>query len=313
MKKHPIASGTAFPTIVVAIDFSGFSEAALLYATTIASHRGSRMVLLHVVDPITHAVAVDTPGYVEGVLLAAAEQRLRALSRQLEERGISCQVVVREGLVRDTILHVAQEHHADLLAIGCHGHGRFDRQVLGSAAEQILRLSACPVMVAGPDTIRPEKEIFLCEHVLFPTNMDATSLATLDQVAQFTHTHHADLTLLHVMPRYTSRKAKTAAAGKLDDIAKSMQRPGLSVHGKVRTGVVSEAVLALAREGHASAILLGVRSGKDFHRGTPAGLMVELISKARCPVFTFLADTAQHRAVERIPVQREPAEVLQAG
>ncbi|MHB1022720.1 MAG: universal stress protein [Acidobacteriaceae bacterium] len=298
MKRPAYATDMRIRTIVVGIDFSEYTQTALFYATTIARPRGSKIILLHVVDPVIHGMAVDAPRSSEGALLHNAEHKLQELAQFLAKNGIEHEIIVHEGGIRETLFKVAKEHKADLLAIGCHGRDRIDRQVLGSAAEQILRLSPCPVMVAGPEVERPEKQIFLCEDILFPTNMGESSLAALDQIAHFAMAHDADLTLLHVMPRYTSRKDKTAASNKLDAIAKKMQRPGLAVHSKIRTGVISEAILAQSHESHSSAIVLGITHSKDFHKGTPAGLIYTLISQATCPIFTFQGNHALHRKDE---------------
>lgn len=298
MKSHVTTTGTDIRTIVVGIDFSEFAQTALIYAMTIARHRGAKIVLLHVIDPITYAVAMEASRLMEGDLLRSAESKLKELAKVLDENGIEYQIVVREGRARETIAHVAREYGADLLAIGCHGHRRIDRLVLGSNAEQILRVSPCPVMVAGPEAERPQKQFFLCEHILFPIDMEQRSDVALEQIAHFAMTHDADLTLLHVMPRYSSRKDKTSVLKKLDTLAKDLQRPGLVVHSKIRTGVISEAILAQAHEGHSSAIVLGVTESKDFHKGTPAGLICTLISEATCPIFTFRGNHLLNRHID---------------
>jgi len=69
-------------------------------------------------------------------------------ARMPESLTVSCEV--REGTLPDTILQVAQEVHADLIAMSTHGRGGLGRLVLGSVTELVLRLSPVPVLVVHP-------------------------------------------------------------------------------------------------------------------------------------------------------------------
>ena len=55
-------------------------------------------------------------------------------------------LVVRDGPVVGEILAQADEMAADVLVIGTHGRGGFERLVLGSVAEKVVRLAECPVL-----------------------------------------------------------------------------------------------------------------------------------------------------------------------
>ena len=48
---------------------------------------------------------------------------------------------------KHAILDVAEEQEADLIVVGSHGRRGMDRMLMGSDAEQILRLSPVPVLV----------------------------------------------------------------------------------------------------------------------------------------------------------------------
>ncbi len=68
-------------------------------------------------------------------------------------------VVVVVGNVASEIVRVAEELPADMIVIGTHGRSGFDRLMLGSVTERILRRAPCPVLTVprrhGPDRSVP--------------------------------------------------------------------------------------------------------------------------------------------------------------
>jgi hypothetical protein len=56
------------------------------------------------------------------------------------------EVVVHEGAAADSILSFAQAGKADLIVMGTHGRRGFDRVVLGSVTERVMRMAPCPVL-----------------------------------------------------------------------------------------------------------------------------------------------------------------------
>jgi nucleotide-binding universal stress UspA family protein len=49
--------------------------------------------------------------------------------------------------VAETIAHVARERHAQVVAVGAHGHGRVHEVLLGTITRDVLRRAPCPVLV----------------------------------------------------------------------------------------------------------------------------------------------------------------------
>ncbi len=58
------------------------------------------------------------------------------------------------GDAADEILKYAKTHRVDLIVCGTHGRRGWDHLVMGSIAERIVRLAACPVLtVHAPNTV----------------------------------------------------------------------------------------------------------------------------------------------------------------
>jgi universal stress protein A len=140
--------GLGFARILVPTDFSDPSKKALRYAARFAGQFGSRITLIHVVEPVmspdfTHfPLALD-----EEKVLENARQRLVSLARShLDERCLDA-VVVRSGNPFHEIAEAARELKVDLVIMATHGYTGVKRALLGSTAERVMRYAQSPVMI----------------------------------------------------------------------------------------------------------------------------------------------------------------------
>jgi nucleotide-binding universal stress UspA family protein len=150
-----------FRTIVVAVDFSDSTPDALEAALALASaETDSQVHLLHVVPSAVPSLWTDEPTpldlrTVEEVWTEAAIKQLATLaaSRALDPARMSTGVAL--GAPANEIARYAEEHHADVVVLGSHGHGVVRRFLLGSVADKLVRLAPCAVLVVPHRTLRP--------------------------------------------------------------------------------------------------------------------------------------------------------------
>jgi nucleotide-binding universal stress UspA family protein len=141
-----------FKTIFVPVDDHAASERALAVAAGLAQSLGSRVVLVHIVEPppsYTVEVARRLPeGEFERAIKEHAEDILRGLQKTIPE-GVAYQAFIRqaERRVWREVLESAQEHEADLIVMGTHGREGLTRFILGSVAEHVARNAEVPVML----------------------------------------------------------------------------------------------------------------------------------------------------------------------
>jgi nucleotide-binding universal stress UspA family protein len=138
-------------TILVAVDASEASQAALRHAREIAKPFGARLVLTNVVD-VTKLLAVagyETPYPVDAVqvLRDDAKTILAGATAECSADGIKSTEVTSEGDAVDEILAIAKREKADLIALGTHGRSGIPRLFLGSVAEGVLRRAEVPVLI----------------------------------------------------------------------------------------------------------------------------------------------------------------------
>ncbi|MEW6270015.1 MAG: universal stress protein [Thermodesulfobacteriota bacterium] len=129
--------------ILVPLDFSASSDAALELATALAGRFGAEMVLLHV-DP-----AVETAPLGEKALARREEARaeLERARQALSDRSVAVRVFLRPGDPAREVLRMADAERPLTIVIGAHGHSRAASPLLGSVADRVVRYATCPVLV----------------------------------------------------------------------------------------------------------------------------------------------------------------------
>jgi len=143
-----------YQRILVPIDGSPTSNRGLDEATALAKLTGGRLRLIHAVDELTYATGFETyAAYAADVIPAmkkAGEELLKRGKQRAEGQGVAVDAVLLEGQgvrLSDMVIEHAQSWKADLIVIGTHGRRGVRRLLLGSDAEQILRLSSVPVLL----------------------------------------------------------------------------------------------------------------------------------------------------------------------
>ena len=137
--------------VLVAYDFSDYSELALNYALSLAQEYQSELHLLHVLPPFTldeSEISWYPPGR-EGAYHKAAHRLQKAIPI---EAHLWCNIkhTVSEGQPYREILSYAEKHEIDLICLGAHGAGFGMHTLFGSNVDRVLRQAPCPVLVTRP-------------------------------------------------------------------------------------------------------------------------------------------------------------------
>ncbi|MEL6445597.1 MAG: universal stress protein [Bacteroidota bacterium] len=138
--------------ILVPFDFSDRSRYALDYAADLARVFRADLELVHVVSD---AMWPDVYGYDAGtsnteVLLTRARTALDRLVSELRASGVNAYAHVDVGFAATSLADIAAERNAELIVMASHGLTGLKRLLLGSVAENTVRLASCPVLVVKP-------------------------------------------------------------------------------------------------------------------------------------------------------------------
>jgi len=139
--------------ILVGIDESPYSEAALEFAKKMKWPEGTQFKLLSAVEPVVSSYAmVETPApaMLEDVSREIYKLRKEAtarLERGMRDRGFKSEAIVVTGDARTEIVEAAKREHADLVVVGSHGRTGITKLLLGSVASHVVTHAPCSVLV----------------------------------------------------------------------------------------------------------------------------------------------------------------------
>jgi nucleotide-binding universal stress UspA family protein len=139
--------------ILLAIDDSGFSQAAIETVIEQARPHDTDVRILHVVESPPLLVAREMGGYDPALetALESQKQNAEALVRKAAEllraRGIKVAAGLEVGDPKSKILDVADEWRADLIVVGSHGRRGFERFLMGSVSDAVARHAKCSVQI----------------------------------------------------------------------------------------------------------------------------------------------------------------------
>lgn len=142
-----------YKKILVPLDGSPLAESVLPHAQALAKSEGAEIILLRVpVLPNTAFLARD-PAFASIILKdmeKETEDYMKTEVSKLQEEGSKVKGITREGPVPETILEVAKETHADVIAMSTHGYSGIQRWLMGSVADRVVHYSPIPVMLIHP-------------------------------------------------------------------------------------------------------------------------------------------------------------------
>ena len=299
--------------ILCPIDFSDFSRRALDHAVAIAKWYESTVTLLHVSALVP--VAVYPPGSVmlpAAVLTPADRDGLRdAMQRFAQEEAgttVPIEFEIAEGSTAVEILTKAEALPADLVVMGTHGRSGFERLVLGSVTENVLRKAGCPVLTVPrrvPDAVPTQPVLF--KRILCAVDFSDCSMHALKYAMSLAQGADSQLTVMHVidMPpdiarevhetslaaqRYVQEymsRIEVEARARLNDAIPDAMRAYCTVDTVLATGKPDREILRVVAEQKTDLVVIGIHGRGPVDRFLFGSTAQHLVRQAPCPVLTL--------------------------
>src|SRR6267143_5911044 len=218
--------------ILCPIDFSEFSVSAESLKLKLAEHYRAKLVAQHVVElwryPYAeYAASLGDYERFSQALREGGKEQLRKFVKNHTHDKIQPELVVQQGIAPDSILSFAQAEKADVIVMGTHGRRGFDRLMLGSVTDRVMRRAPCPVLAVGkasPDSMAADEERHHPRHlsrILFCTDFSDNSERALNYALSARAEYDAELTMLHVLEEVSPpAKKEQAIATAKDELEK---------------------------------------------------------------------------------------------
>jgi nucleotide-binding universal stress UspA family protein len=292
-------------TILCAIDLSDFSRPVLAHAAALSRWYQAELKVLHVFAAVMPPATLGTyPGWMLQVPEGhdAIGSELRSMLEPFTKVGVALDLRTAEGDAAAEIVRHASELHADLLVMGTHGRGGFDRFALGSVAEKVLRKAPCPVLTLPPgaDATTGAGEY---RNILCPTDFSASSELGVRFALSFARMTHGTVTILHVIETANDAEVHQLAdhgaasaspeAQALHSLVAGCIQPADSVTERVAHGKPYREILRTAIERDADLIVIGVRGRGSVDLTLFGSTTNQVVRRATCPVMT-VRSTGEH-------------------
>jgi nucleotide-binding universal stress UspA family protein len=297
-----------FSNILVPLDGTAQSNAALPLARTIALATGGTITLLRVVKADDRTRPAEASG------------ELRRIAAELTTDGPPVKTVICDSdEIGYAVLEQIQQDATDLVIMRTHGRVGIERAVLGSVTQEVLADSNIPIMLLRPGGRR----ITHIKNLLVPVDGSPGGTLALGTAVQLSQTTGASLQLLEVsVPALTWLYAGDAYSGMsyydpawdedalasartyVDRVVKRLRTGQIPAEGEARQApVVAQAIVQAADTSNADMIVMSTRALTGPARALLGSTADAVVRTAHCPVLLI------HRtqAVDDVYGEVEPA------
>jgi nucleotide-binding universal stress UspA family protein len=292
--------------VLYATDFSTTSEAALPYATAICRKFGSTLHVVHVISDtglllMTGGVDYVTFGTLYEDANTTAKEKIDAIITR--GSGIPWRSYLRHGKVWPNLRSIIAENEIDLIVVGTRGRIGFEKLLLGSVAEDILRHAPCPVLTVGPRTTGRVRlpqfegkakalapvELEL-QHILYAANLTAASLKVAPFAIAMAEEFGARLTLMHVLESSSTCDSSPSqteeCTRRLQGMVPKDATLAYAPATVIEYGSAWQAIVTTAAVRDADLIVLGAQPS-DGTTHLPWSTVHQVVAHAKCPVLTL--------------------------
>ena len=289
--------------IMVPVDFSEASTRAVQYGLSLALDLKARLVLIHIVpfDPVVYE--------------KAKSDLLEMIPADTRER-LDFEIIVKAGEVRRELIGVVEDKEIDLIVMGTSGRSYFDRLLLGSVTDRLLRKVHVPILTVSH--VDPDKEFHTTgpsrlRHLLYATDLAESFEEGLEFSIRFARGLDASLTVAHVVrpadaafygmeaaaffPDYAD-EVRTRAEERLSRAVALASDGGTPISTAIAEGVPYETINRFARDYKADLIVINIRNKGLLERAVLGTTAERVIRTATVPVLSVPVPVANASRTE---------------
>lgn len=139
--------------ILVATDFSEYSNRALNAALDIAKMCKAKIIMLHVIDEHIeqcfddYCFSEEAFAELQSKSAISSKEKMQEAIREISPKGKVVSFSVRNGVPYLEILQEQKKSGADLIVLGSHGKRGFVQNILGGVTDKVSRGAMVPVLI----------------------------------------------------------------------------------------------------------------------------------------------------------------------
>jgi nucleotide-binding universal stress UspA family protein len=280
--------------VLFGTDFSPAATGAFSHAVAIVNRYNAKLIVAHVVSLETVELLDDDAAraWVEQARTEAT-RKINELLNPLHLSRERYEIVVGEGeAISGALVEIIRDHHADLAVLGTHGRRGLQKLRMGSVAEEVFRVSPCPVLTVGTSVKSAAAEGL--KHILYPVHFVPDSANAAAYAVSLAERYNATLTVMNV------RDDVSTSANIPAQISQPVERwmndhipQNSDLRRRLRFeagfGLATDAILHFVEKEGVDMIVMSVRRlDPTIAAHLPkADTAYELVNRATCPALTI--------------------------
>jgi nucleotide-binding universal stress UspA family protein len=191
----------ADPLIVVPLDGSDLSEAAVPYAVALAKATRARLLLVTVWEGAEEILAGTLPELADDLFKRGEqhyEHYLAGVAKTVQAEGVTTEAQMIIGHPVEEVLKLLRERDASMLALSTHGRSGLGRWVYGSVAGKLIREAHLPTLLIGPRLLQAKAPPAITR-ILVPLDASELSETALAPAVELAEVLGAGLVLAQVL------------------------------------------------------------------------------------------------------------------
>ena len=284
-------------SIIVPVDFSPNSSAAVERASALAKRFGASLHLVHgITVPIAgipHEFAVPGPDW--ETIRQAAQKELDAIADELQGRGHEVTANIHRAEAVPAIQKEIEDQRGSLVVMGSAGHTGLSRFILGSIAERTLRSVSIPVIAVKEDTEAAKSEI---RKIVLATDFSDHSRAAEDWALTLAKGFNARVEICHVTyvptatwasveippPVSLEEDLRREATPRIEEVLKRFKEEKVEADTHLISSAPSLAIPALAEELGADLLVMGTRGTSGLRHVLLGSVAERTVRMSSCSV-----------------------------
>jgi nucleotide-binding universal stress UspA family protein len=296
-----------FERILIPLDGSSRAEIILAQLKPLLKCKGTNVLIVQGVYGGLSMARMDS-GKLAAERTAEAVSYLEHIVHRLVADGIQSRGIVKRESPEDAILGAAKELGVDLIAMTTHGRAGFQRWMMGTVTEKVLRSAEVPLLVfhsfkRTPDgaSVPLAGEPVIFRSILIPIDVGEKSLAIVPWIERLAKVYHSEVVLLNVKPvgppDDTGPPATPAPPGAVESkadlpipptVSQARERlaaAGLNVRTLMMEGNPTDQILAAASTGEFDLIAMATHGRSVLRRWVMGSFAERILRSSPIPIF----------------------------